>query len=180
MPTVGSVEAFASASFWATLRLIDGLHGGLEVRPCLERDSAKLRKGRNLLGKVKGPRHVELFDRRPVIQQHQKLDLRRAQVDRGGLHVRFILDALQLQAVQVDARDIPCLESFAAHLKHVVVIGEVLLSQGQNCLLLEYLYECAPQGEEEASFLVRQLRDGDCRSLLRRFEPQAPLVHPLE
>ena len=160
--------------------LIDGSHCGLEVRPCLEGNRAKLREGRNLVGKVEGSRHVELFDGRPVIQQHQKLDLCRAQVDRGGLQVGFILDALQLQAVQVDARDIPCLESFATQIKHVVVIGKVLLSQCQNCLLLEDLYKRAPQGEEETSFLVRQLRDGDGCSLLRALPPQIPLVHTLE
>ena len=180
MPMVGSVEAFASASLLGAFRLVDGLHGGPEVRPCLEGDGAELREGRDCFRKVKGSRHVELLDGRPVVQEREELDLRRAQVHRGSLHVRFILDALQLQAVQVDAGDVPCPEALAAHIEDVVVVGEVLSRKGQDRLLLEHLYEGAPQGEEERPLLVGKLGDGDCRPLLRGLQPQAPLVHPLD
>ena len=40
-------------------RLVDRLHGGPEVRPCLQGNGAELREGQHCFRKVKGSRHVE-------------------------------------------------------------------------------------------------------------------------
>ena len=71
--------------------------------------------------KSNGPAHVQLLDRRAIVEQHLKLDLGGAQVDQGGLHVGFELDALQLQAVEVDLCDIAGFVAVAAHGERAVV-----------------------------------------------------------
>jgi hypothetical protein len=59
-----------------------------------------------LLREIEGPLHVELLDRGPVVQQLQELDLRRPQVHFRGLQIGLVGHALQLQTVQIHARDI--------------------------------------------------------------------------
>jgi hypothetical protein len=50
----------------------------------------------------------------------------------GGLHVRFVLHALQFQSVEIDLRDIAGVEAIVADLEHVVVVGKVVFCQLQQ------------------------------------------------
>ena len=86
-----------------------------------------------------------MFDRSAVVQQHQKLDLRRAQIHFRGLHVGFILDALQLQPVEIDLRNITGFVPVAADSEHLVPESQVLAGQPQHRLGLQRFDKCAPQ-----------------------------------
>ena len=81
------------------LGFIDGLRGGLQIRPRLQSDTAKILQRQDAFGELERPRDVELLDGRPVVHQRQKLDLGGSQVGFGGLDIGFELDALQFQAV---------------------------------------------------------------------------------
>ena len=92
-------------------------------------------------------RYVELLDRRPVVQQRQKLYLRRSQGHLRSLEVGFKLSPLQFQAILVDFRDVSCLDPLTTDLQHLIVKRKVLFRQFQDGLLLEDLYECTPQSK---------------------------------
>ena len=84
---------------------------------------------------------IQPVDRRVVVEQRAKLDFRGAQIDQGGLRVGFKLNALQLQAIEVDAGDVPHLQALAADIEHAIVISEALLCHRQHGLLLQHLHE---------------------------------------
>ena len=128
---------------------------------------------------IERPDDVQLLDRRAVVEQRLELDLSRAQVDQGSLHVGFELDALQLQAVEVHLRDIARLVPVAAHSEHAVIELEALARDRHHSLLLEHLHEGAAQIEKQVPLLIIQFRDGDCGALPRALAPQVALVPPL-
>jgi hypothetical protein len=91
--------------------------------------------------KSKRPDHIELLDRRAVVEKLQKLNLGGAQVDDGGLNLRLVLHAQQLDAVQVDLGDVAGVEAVAADLDDVVVVDQVLLCHLKNSLGLQRLHK---------------------------------------
>ena len=74
-----------------------------------------------------------------VVQQLQQLDLGRAQVDDGCLQLRLILHAQQLDAIQVDLRNVAGLEAIAADVDDLVVVVKVVLRQLNDRLGLKRL-----------------------------------------
>ncbi len=103
---VGSADPFATASKCSVLAFsIDSaaaLRSGRDST-AICRKSSKLRA---LSVEIERTVDVELLHRRAVIQQRQKLNLRRTQIDLRGLHIGLELDALQLQANQIHLRDV--------------------------------------------------------------------------
>ena len=84
--------------------------------------------------------------------------------------------ALQLQPGQIDVRDVSGLETFVAHLEHLVVIGQALAIYGQRGLRLQRLDERVAQIEEQVALQVGLLRFGDRGRLLGALVPQVALV----
>ena len=139
-----------------------------QVRPGVECVLPEfLQRGQDLRV-VESPADVQLLDRRAIVEQRLKLDLSRAQVDQGSLHVGFELDALQLQAVEVHLGDIAGLVAVAADSEHAVVELQAFARDRQHGFLLEHLDEGAAQVEKQVPFLVIQFRDGDCSALPAR------------
>ena len=97
-------------------------------------------------------------------------------VDQRGLVIGLVLDALQLQAVEIHAGDIAGLKAVAADGELLVEIVQVLLAPGSAGLGLQGLDESAAQSEEHGALQVRLLRFGDGGGFLRAFEAQFPLV----
>ena len=77
-------------------------------------------------------RHIELIHRSAVVQHLQKLDFGGAQVDDRRFDLRFVLHAQQLDAIEVDLRDVAGLEAGAANVDDLVVVVEVRLCQIEN------------------------------------------------
>ena len=61
---------------------------------------------------------VELVDRRAVVEQCQKLNLRRPQTDVGLFQFGFVLHALEFDPVQIDLGEVARREPFAAERDH--------------------------------------------------------------
>ncbi len=123
------------------------------------RQAAQFFERANLIRKIERSRHVKLLHRRPVVQQHQQLDLRRSQIHHGGLDIRLVLHALQFQPLEIHLRDVAGLQPVVAHLQQVVVIRQILPRQIQNRFLLQRLHERRPQIEQQVSLLIGILRD---------------------
>ena len=58
------------------------------------------------VGEIERAVHIELLDRRAVVEQHQKLDLGGAEIHRRGFKIGFELDALQVKAIDIDLGEI--------------------------------------------------------------------------
>ena len=110
----------------------------------------------------------------------QQLDLGGPQVDQGGLHIGFELDALYLQAVEVDLCDIAGLEAVAADFKEAIVELEARARDCHHGLLLQYLDEEVPQVEEQVALLVGELRRGDGGALPALSRRKLRLCCPLD
>jgi hypothetical protein len=61
-----------------------------------------------------------LLDRGLIVQEGEKLNLGRAQIDLGRLKVRFILHALQLKPCQIDLRNASDLVTLIAQVENMV------------------------------------------------------------
>ena len=59
------------------VRLLDGLQRGAQIGPRVEGDLAEIVERLQIVGEVEGAGHIELLDRRAVVEQLQKLDLLR-------------------------------------------------------------------------------------------------------
>ena len=79
----------------------------------------------------------------------------------GGLNFRLVLHAQQLDAVEIDLRDISGPEAVAADLDDVVVVFEVGLWPGRARPLPRVFDEGAAQREFEIAFQILVLRFGD-------------------
>ena len=115
------------------------LHGSLQVRPRFQGDVPEFLEGRKLVGEIERPGDVESLDRRPVVQEHQELDLGRAKIHHRRFEVGFELDALQLQAIQIHLRQVAGLEALAIHVEFAVPVVQVLLRVLQHRFRLQCL-----------------------------------------
>ena len=89
------------------------------------------------IGKIKWPGHVELFHRGVVVEQLKKLNFCRTQIDDSRLNLRLVLDAQQLDAVEIDLGNVSGFEAVAADLDDFVVIIQIGFCQIENGLCLE-------------------------------------------
>jgi hypothetical protein len=87
----------------------------------------------------------------------QKLNLGGAQVDNGVLNLHFILDAQQLDAVQIDLRDVAGAKTIAADGDDLVVVFEVGPGQIQHRLGLQSIDEGRAQIEEKIALQILML-----------------------
>ena len=107
------------------LGLLNGLQSRPQIRTGVEGLLAHLVKRCDLPRKVEGAADVELIHRRPVIQEHEKLDFRGFQTLFCDLQVGFILHSLKLQPVQIHLGNRAGFEPFAIYVQYVVVIRQV-------------------------------------------------------
>ena len=117
----------------ARSRIADLLDG---IGPGGQGHVVQLGQQHNLLRELERPIHIELFHRSTVVQQRQKLNCGGAEIDFSGLHVRFVLDALQLQPVEIDAGDVAGTKPVVAHREHSVVVCQVIPGESQHGLRL--------------------------------------------
>ena len=158
------------------LRLVHGLHGGLQIGAAVEGGGAHLVERGELFLKVVDAGDVVLIHRGALVEQHQKSDLGGAQADQRGFQVALILHALQLQAVQVNLRDVSGGKAGAADLQHMVVVLEVILGELQDGLGLQCADEGRAQAEEQRAFEIGLGAGGDGRALLRALQAEFALV----
>ena len=115
------------------LRLLNRFQRRLQVGPVVEGDLAESRPAaESIVGKIERPGYVELLNRSAVVQQLQQLDLGRAQIDDRCLHFRFILHAQQLDAIQIDLRNVAGLEAITADVDDLVVVVQVMLGDSST------------------------------------------------
>ena len=112
------------------------------------------------------------------VQQHQQLDLGRAQTHGGGLNVGFVLHALQFQPLVIHFRDVACFEPIVAYLQQMVVVRQILPSEVQDGPLLQRLHERGAQIEKQITLLIGILGHCNLRLLLRTLAPQFALMPP--
>ena len=178
-PKVGSAEPLATASLWSVCGFLHRLHGGLQIRPRGQRHVVELFQGHQIVGEIERPGDVEPLHRRAVVEQRQQRDLGGPQIHLRGLQVGFVLDALQLDAVQIHPRDVAGLKTVAADGQLLFEVVQVLLGQRQQRLGLERLHESVAQVEQQSALQVRLLRLGDGGALLGALQAQFALVLPL-
>ena len=111
-----------------------------------------------------------------VVQKLQQLNLGGAQVDDGRLQLGLILHAQQLDAVEVNLRNVAGLEAVTADVDDLVVVVKVVLRQLHHGLGLERLDKSSAQSEFERALQVLVLRCGDLRAFLCALQPQLALV----
>src|ERR1019366_9119513 len=157
-------------------RLLDGLYGGLQIRPRRLGDAVELFEPQHLLLKLKWARDVELVHRRLFVEHHSQGDLGGARVGQRALVIALVLHPLQEHAVQVHARNAAGLQPAAEDRQLLVVVIQVRLRLQEQLLRLQSLYKGRAQGEEHGAFQVQLLRLGDAGGLLRALQPQFPLV----
>ena len=102
---VGSVEPFEIASLWLVLGLLNRLQRRLQVRPRSQRRIAIGVQRLQIIAEIEWTCHVELVDRRAVVEQLQELNLGGAQIYDRGFNLRLVLHAQQFDAVQIDLAD---------------------------------------------------------------------------
>ena len=101
--------------------LVHALYCRPQVWPVVERHLPEfLQRGRKI-GEIEWPGDVQFLHRRLIVEQCAELDLSRAQVNEGGLHIGFELHALQFQAVEIDLSDVAGLEAIAADGERAIV-----------------------------------------------------------
>ena len=94
----------------------------------------KSSSGCKRVGEIEGAGHVELVHGRAVVEQLQELNLGGAQVDDGRLQLRFVLHAQQLDAVEIDLRDVAGVKPVAADGDDLVVVVQIGLGHIQHGL----------------------------------------------
>ena len=136
------------------LRLVHGLRCDFQVGTRVQRNFAEFLQRQDLVVEVEVSGDIELLNRRAVIQKHEQLDFRGAQIDLRGLQIGLVLHPLQFQSVEIDLRDVASLQTIAAHVQQVVVVGEVFPGHVEDCFRLQRVHESAAQIEEQVSFQV--------------------------
>ena len=116
-------------------------------------------RGRRLIGEIERPGDVELLDRRPVVKQHQKLDLGGTQVHDVGFVVGFELAPAAVPGgLSPLARGRRRWKRIAKDFQFVVPVLQVLLGVLQHRFGLQALHEGASQVEDEAALLIFRSR----------------------
>ena len=123
-----------------------------------------------------GAGHIEWVHRCPVVQQCQELDLRGPQIYGCRLPVGFVLDTLQLQAVQIHLRNVAGLPTIPIHSQKPVIVSKIILRELQDRFGLQRLNKGVSQAENQSSFLIHQVRRRDTGCLAGAVPPQFALM----
>src|SRR4029077_15053778 len=107
-----------------------------------------------MFSEIKRSGNVKLLDRRPVVQECQKLDFRCAKIHHRRLEVGFELNALQFKTIQIRLRQIAGVEAGAIHVQLAVPVVQILSCVLEYSLGLQDLNERASQIEEQATLLI--------------------------
>ena len=157
-------------------RFLNLLQRRLQVRTPCQRKTMKVIQRRQLRRPIEIPGDVEVVHRRPVIQQLQQLDLRRPQVHYRRLLLGLILHPQQLDAVEINLRNVAVLVALLADLDDLVVILEVIVRRLQHRLRLQRLHVSVAQVIDKVALEVQMLRCRDRSVRLGIIQPQVPLV----
>src|ERR1700689_4128003 len=160
--------------------LLLGKYGGAEVRTSVERLLAIVVEREQVFGEIERSVDVVALDWPAVVKQSEQVDLGGAEVDERGLHVGFVLQTLEFEAVEVDLGDVAGLVTVAADLQHLVVVTEIILRQVEDGLGLQNSYESAAQIKNQGAFGVGLLGGADGGALLGGLVAQSALVAALE
>src|SRR5208337_4803667 len=109
-------RAIRNRQFVIGLRLLDGFKRCLQVGTRRQRRLAEAVERIERVGEIEDPGHVELIQRRAIIHKLQQLNLGSTKVYDGRLQFRFVLHAQQLDAVEIDLRNVAGPEPGAADL----------------------------------------------------------------
>src|ERR1700722_11998497 len=131
------------------LRLLDGLDLCAEVRPVIQRNLVVIAQRLEFWTQLELSRHVELVNRSAIVEQQQKLDFLRAQINDSGLDLRLILHTLELDPCQVDLGKVTGIKASSAYSDDLVVIIEIGLRQFKHRLCLESLHKGRAQAEDK-------------------------------
>ena len=153
------------------LRLLDGFERRLQVRTRGQRRLAEVVEGIERVGEIEHSGHVELIQRRAIVQELQQLNLGGTTVYDGRLQLRLVLHAQELDAVKVDLGNIAGPEPRAADLDDLVVVIEIGFGHVEYRLGLERLNKRGAQGKLQVALQVLVLRFGNACAFLRAFQP---------
>ncbi len=116
---------------------VHAFDGRLQVRPRVHSRLPELVAGYELVVEIVRSGHIELFNRRPVVQQRKQVDLCVFQALLGSLQVRFILHPLQFQSVEIDLRNVTGIKASSTDIKHVVVVHEIVFCELEHRFRLQ-------------------------------------------
>src|SRR5580692_11001827 len=155
-------------------------YGGAQVRAGVERLFAIVVEREQVLGEIERSVDVVALDRPAIVEHGQQVDLGGAKVDQRGLHIGFVLQALEFEAVEVDLGDVAGLVTFAADLQDLVVVAEIILGEVEDGFGLQDADEGAAQIEDQSAFGVGLLGGADGGALLGGLITQPAFVASLE
>ena len=156
--------------------LLDGRHGCAQVGALVKRDFVEMLQRVDILFEIETAVDIELVDRRALVEQGQKGDLRGAEICQRGLIIGLVLHALQMDALHVHLRDIA---GVIAILRNAVLLLEIIqlfFRQRLQVLGLQGLHKSVPQVKQQGALLIGLLQSGDAGGLLRAFETQLALM----
>jgi hypothetical protein len=96
-----------------------------------------------------------------VIEKSEQVDLGRAQVDGRGLQIGLVPQALQFQAIEIDAGNIAGIEAVAADFQNVVVVLQIILRELQDGFGLQDADEGGADIEEQCALSIGGLGSAD-------------------
>src|SRR5581483_6625499 len=92
------------------------------------------------------------------------------------LHVGLVLHALQREAIEVDLGDVAGLQPIATYAQDAVVVGELVLRDGEKRLGLQHLDERVTQRKRHRADEVALRRGGNGGGAARAVAPKGPLM----
>src|SRR5262249_9117123 len=131
-------RAVGDGQLMIALGFVNRLQCRPEIRALVERDLPQIVERASELHEVERSSDVELVDGRPIVQEHQQLNLRGPDVHLSGLQVGLVLDTLKLQSVQVDLRDVPHLKAVSTYGENLVKKRHVVSGEREDGFGLQY------------------------------------------
>ena len=131
----------------------------------VQRDVPEFLQRHQLVAEIERPADIELLDRRPVVEQHQKLDLGGPQIHHRRFKVGFELRALQLQPVQIHLRQVAGLEARAIHLQFPIPVRQVLLRVLSTALACSVCTKAFRRLNMQIALLIQYRSMLRCRSV---------------
>ena len=94
--------------------LLHGEQRGLQVRTGINRVFAIVVVRKKVVAEIEDTIDIEVIDGAVIFQQGEEIDLGGAQIDQSSLQVRFVLQPLQFEAIEIDAGNVSGLKAVAA------------------------------------------------------------------
>ena len=126
------------------LGFLDRRHGGPQVGTLSSAISWKCPAGRVLV-EIETAIDIELIDRRALVEQRQKGDLRGAQIGQRGLIIGLELHTLQMNALHIHLRDVAGVIAVLRDAVLLLEIVQLFLRQRLQVFGLQGLYKSVSQ-----------------------------------